>query len=84
MAKGLKLQQTFAHLPQDRWPKHTVVDPATNVLIKGPNHGKQLPWIVTVPLLSSKIHMASLHTTLHPFPFSFLLQCPRDSTAVEL
>jgi hypothetical protein len=65
MAKGLKLKQTFAHLPQDRWPKHTVVDPATNVLIKGPNHGKQLPWILiedTYGIL-----------TYHPASFSFFI-----------
>ena len=71
MAKGLKLKQTFAHLPQDRWPKHTVVDPATNVLIKGPNHGTQLPWIVTVLLLFIEDTYGIL--AYHPASFSFFI-----------
>ena len=48
MDKGLKLKDKFRNVDPELWPKHTVVDPLTNIQIRGPNG--QLPWIVTLPL----------------------------------
>jgi len=44
----MKLKEKYSDVDPELWPKHTVVDPSTNIPIRGPN--KQLPWIVTVPL----------------------------------
>ena len=44
----MKLKEKYRDVDPDLWPKHTVVDPTTNIPIRGPN--QQLPWIVTVPL----------------------------------
>jgi len=38
----------YSDVAPELWPKQTVVDPSTNIPIRGPN--RQLPWIVTVPL----------------------------------
>jgi len=48
IVKGIKLKEKYSDVAPELWPKHTVVDPSTNIPIRGPN--KQLPWIVTVPL----------------------------------
>jgi len=84
IGKGLTLKDKFSDVvPDDLWPKHSVVDPSTNIPIRGPN--KQLPWIVTVPLpFIEGIYDTSVH---HPdFPFSSvflsmpLKQCCRTVT----
>jgi len=48
IGKGIKLKEKYNDVAPEFWPKHTVVDPSTNIPIRGPN--RQLPWIVTVPL----------------------------------
>ena len=49
MNKSIKLRNRYAPVPpQSSWPKHTVVDPTTNIPLRGPNN--RSPWIVTVPL----------------------------------
>jgi len=48
IGKGMKLKEKYSDVDPKLWPKHAVVDPSTNIPIRGPN--KQLPWIVTVPL----------------------------------
>jgi len=41
IGKGIKLEEKYSDVDPELWPKHTVVDPSTNILIRGPN--KQLP-----------------------------------------
>jgi len=48
IGKGIKLKEKYSDVAPELWPKHTVVDPSTNIPIRGPN--RQLPWIVTRPL----------------------------------
>jgi len=44
----MKLKEKYSDVDPELWPKYTVVDPTTNIPIRGPNN--QLPWIVTVSL----------------------------------
>jgi len=70
--KGMKLREKYNNVDPELWPKHTVVDPSTNIPIQGPN--KQLPWIVTVPLpfIEGIYGVAVRHTHL-PSPSLILL-----------
>ena len=71
IGKGLKLKDKFSDVALDLWPKHTVVDPSTNIPIQG--HNKQLPWIVTVPLpFIEGIYDTSVHHLEFPFSSLFL------------
>jgi len=69
MNKSIKLRDKYVLVPQSSWPKHTVVDPTTNIPLRGPNN--RSPWIVTVPLPFIE-GTSSTHALNFNFPFLFL------------
>jgi len=70
----MKLKEKYNDVDPELWPKQTVVDPSTNIPIRGPN--KQLPWVVTVPLpFIEGIYGASVRHPHLPSP-SLILSLP--------